>query len=82
MATSIIAETLVNQKYQATIPPKVREQLDIHAGDKIVFERKEDDTIVVRKKVINPVDWQYLSALEGTLNEWNCAEDNDAYGDL
>lgn len=82
MAKSIIAESSVTQKYQATIPLKVREQLDIQAGDKIVFERKDDDTIVVRKKVINPVDWKYLSALEGTLSEWNSAEDDEAYGDL
>ncbi|MEM9136369.1 MAG: AbrB/MazE/SpoVT family DNA-binding domain-containing protein [Cyanobacteria bacterium P01_F01_bin.42] len=82
MSDSIIAESSVTQKYQATIPLKVREQLNIQAGDKIVFEQKDDDTITVRKKVVYPLDWDYLSALEGTLGEWNSPEDDAAYGDL
>jgi antitoxin PrlF len=82
MINTAIAESSVTQKYQATIPLKVREQLGIQAGDKIVFERQDDETIVIKKKVLSSMDWDYLHAVEGTLSEWNSPEDNEAYADL
>jgi antitoxin PrlF len=82
MLETVIAESSVTQKYQATIPLKVREQLDIKAGDKIIFERQSDDRIVIKKKIPSTVDWNYLNAVEGTLSEWNSPEDDAAYGDL
>lgn len=82
MVNTVLAESSVTQKYQATIPLKVREQLEIRAGDKIVFERQDDDTIIVRKKIVEPLDWAYLSSVEGTLSEWNSPEDDAAYADL
>ncbi len=82
MFSTLIAESSVTQKYQATIPLKVREQLDIQAGDKIIFERQDDETIIIKKKLPSKVDWDYLSAVEGTLSEWNSPEDDAAYGDL
>jgi antitoxin PrlF len=82
MAKQIMAESSVTQKYQATIPLKVREQLEINAGDKITFEQQDDNTIVVRKKIVNPIDGEYLSALEMTLSEWDSAEDDKAYESL
>lgn len=82
MLETVIAESSVTQKYQATIPLPVREQLGIQAGDKIVFERQADATIIIRKKSPSAVDWDYLQALEGTLSEWNSPADDAAYGDL
>jgi len=82
MLETVIAESSVTQKYQATIPLKVREQLDIQAGDKIIFERQSDDAIVIKKKRSPTVDWDYLHAVEGTLSEWNSPEDDAAYGNL
>jgi bifunctional DNA-binding transcriptional regulator/antitoxin component of YhaV-PrlF toxin-antitoxin module len=35
MLETVIAESSVTQKYQATIPLQVREQLGIQAGDKL-----------------------------------------------
>ncbi|NCJ05965.1 AbrB/MazE/SpoVT family DNA-binding domain-containing protein [Synechococcales cyanobacterium C] len=82
MSGTVIAESSVTQKYQATIPLLVREQLGIRAGDKIVFERQTDEIIIIRKKSPSAVDWDYLQAIEGTLSEWNSPEDEAAYGDL
>jgi antitoxin PrlF len=82
MSETVIAESSVTQKYQATIPLKVREQLGIQAGDKIIFECQADETIIIKKKQVSTVDWGYLHALEGTLSEWNSPEDDAAYGDL
>jgi AbrB family looped-hinge helix DNA binding protein len=48
MTDNAIAESSVTQKYQATIPFKVREQLDIQAGDKIVFERQDECLFLLR----------------------------------
>jgi antitoxin PrlF len=82
MLDAVIAESSVTQKYQATIPLKVREQLNIQAGDKIVFERQDDETIIIKKKVPSTMDWDYLHAIEGTLSEWNSLQDDEAYADL
>jgi antitoxin PrlF len=82
MLDAVIAESSVTQKYQATIPLKVREQLNIQAGDKIVFERQDDETIIIKKKVPSTMDWDYLYAIEGTLSEWNSPQDDEAYADL
>jgi antitoxin PrlF len=82
MLKPVIAESSVTQKYQATIPLKVREQLGIQAGDKIIFEQQADETITIKKKRPSTVDWDYLHAIEGTLSEWNSPEDNAAYDDL
>ncbi len=82
MMDDVFAESSVTQKYQATIPLKVREQLNIQAGDKIIFERQDDQTFIIKKKVPSTVDWDYLRAIEGTLSEWNSPQDDEAYADL
>lgn len=66
-------------KFQATIPADVRKQLDLHAGDKIGFERMKDKVYIVK---IQPFDLVYHQALESTLSEWNSAEDDEAFHDL
>ena len=68
----------VTNKSQTTIPKKIREKLDIHSNDTIVFEI-EDDHAIIRK--VNVVDTCYLKALESTLEEWNSEEDS-VYDDL
>jgi antitoxin PrlF len=78
----VIAESSVTQKYQTTIPLKVREQLGIQSGDKIIFERQADETIAIKKKHLSNVDWDYLHAIKGTLSEWNSPEDAAAYDNL
>lgn len=82
MSESFMAESSVTQKFQATIPLKVREELGIQSGDKLIFKQNDNGDIVVQKKVINPVDWDYLKSVEDTLSEWNSPEDDEAYGDL
>jgi antitoxin PrlF len=68
----------VTSKAQTTIPKKVREKLNIHTNDTIIFEIK-DDHAIIRK--MNIVDTGYLKALESTLEEWNSEEDS-VYDDL
>ncbi len=68
----------ISSKAQTTIPKKVREKLNIHTNDTIVFEI-EDDYAIIRK--VNIIDTGYLKALESTLEEWNSKEDS-VYDDL
>lgn len=66
-------------KYQATIPAEIREQLDLHAGDKIAFEHKDGKVYIIK---LQPFDLAYHQALESTLSEWNSKEDDEAFHDL
>ena len=66
-------------KYQATIPKAVRNILHLSTGDAIAFDI-EDDCIMIRKA--HPIDFAFSNALEGTLNEWQSAADEEAYHDL
>ena len=68
----------VTSKSQTTIPKKIREKLDIHSNDTIVFEIEDDHTII---RKVNVVDTGYLKAMESTLEEWNSEEDS-VYDDL
>ncbi|MGK7939477.1 MAG: AbrB/MazE/SpoVT family DNA-binding domain-containing protein [Crocosphaera sp.] len=74
-----IAISKLTQKYQATIPRRIREVLDLHKGDSVIFEL-EDDKVILKK--VPPMDWDYLNAVSVTLTEWLSPEDEEAYGDL
>jgi antitoxin PrlF len=69
----------VTEKFQATIPQKIREHLHIRKGDKIMFEIMHD-TVQIRKMV--PTDFEYLKSISGNLSEWNSQADDEAYNDL
>jgi len=75
---SVIAK--ITSKGQTTIPQEVRLALKVQAGDSLVWEITPDGSARVRRA--QPLDVTYLQALEGTLSEWHCAEDEEAYRDL
>jgi antitoxin PrlF len=52
----------------------------VAAGDLIAWEVSDDGTAKVRR--VQPLDIEYLRALEGTLSEWAGKADEDAYRDL
>jgi len=70
----------ISSKGQVTIPADVRKKPHLGAGDTIAWEIAEDGRIWVRR--IEPMDVDYLTAVSGTLSEWNSAEDDESYGDL
>ena len=70
----------LTKKYQTTIPKSVREALHLHSGDKIMFVMDKKSHVVLKKAT--PLDVAYTSSLEGTLEEWNSAIDDNAYADL
>lgn len=74
----MLTSTLTS-KGQTTIPSEIRKNLDLHAGDKIIFEMI-DNHVVIRK--ITPFDYVYHAALAATLTEWDSPEDDEAYRDL
>jgi len=67
-------------KSQATIPGKIREFLDLHPGDSVVFEVNKNSKVLLRKAT--PIDLEFAKALEGTLSEWSSKNDEEAYCDL
>ncbi|HVB78538.1 MAG TPA: AbrB/MazE/SpoVT family DNA-binding domain-containing protein [Candidatus Binataceae bacterium] len=75
-----LATSHLTSKGQATIPVSVRTKLDLKPGEAVIFEESDTGTVYIRKA--EPVDREFMSALEGTLSEWNSENDEKAYGDL
>lgn len=70
----------ITAKGQTTVPREVRAALNCKPGDLIAWELAPDGSVAVRR--INPVDLEYLQAVQATLSEWQTAEDEQAYGKL
>lgn len=70
----------VTSKGQTTIPAKVRAALHVRAGDLIAWELLDDGSARIRR--VQPLDLDYLKAVEGTLSEWTSPADEDAYRGL
>lgn len=70
----------ITSKGQTTIPRDVRTALHVAPGDLIAWEVGDDGTATVRR--VQPLDIEYLRAIEGTLSEWSGAADEEAYRDL
>jgi AbrB family looped-hinge helix DNA binding protein len=69
----------LTSKYQATIPEPVRRVLHLSAGDAIAFDIENDQ---IRLRKARQIDLAFAQALDGTLNEWQSAEDEEAYRDF
>lgn len=76
----MIAVAKITSKGQTTIPRDVRAALHVAPGDLIAWEVGQDGTATVRR--VQPMDVEYLRAIEGTLSEWSGAADEEAYRDL
>lgn len=70
----------ITAKGQTTIPQDVRAALHVEAGDFIAWEVGADGTATVRR--VQPMDIDYLRAVEGTLSEWAGSADEEAYREL
>ena len=70
----------LSSKGQVTVPAEIRRSLHLKTGDTLAWDIQNNGEISVRR--IEPIDIDYLSALIGTLSEWNSAEDDEAYCDL
>jgi len=70
----------ITSKGQTTIPQEIRAALKVTAGDLIAWEIAPDGSATVRR--VQPLDLEYLKAIQGTLGEWGCAEDEAAYREL
>ena len=69
----------VTSKFQATIPLPVRALLGLKQGDVLAFEVENG---LVRLTRATPRDIAFAHAVEGTLNEWDSAADEEAYSGL
>lgn len=64
---------------QTIIPDQVLEALKLREGDTIVFEIDQSGVHLLKAP---PVDVIFTGALQGTLSEWDSAEDDEAYAEL
>ena len=76
----MLAVAKITAKGQTTIPQDVRAALHVVPGDLISWEVGADGTATVRR--IQPMDLDYLRAVQGTLSEWASAADDAAYHGL
>ena len=79
----MLAVGKITAKGQTTVPQDVRAALKVGPGDLIAWEFPSDGSqgsVTVRR--VNPVDIEYLRAVEGTLGEWAGAADEAAYREL
>ena len=76
----MLAVAKITAKGQTTIPQAVRAALHVVPGDLITWSVDVDGTATVRR--VQPLDIDYLRAVEGTLSEWDTAADQEAYRDL
>ena len=76
----MLAVAKITAKGQTTIPQIVRAALQVSAGDLIAWEVGADGTATVRR--VQPMDIEYLRAIEGTLSEWAGPADEEAYRGL
>ena len=70
----------LSSKGQITVPIEIRKSLHLKTGDTLAWDFQSDGTISVHR--VDPFDVDYISALSGTLSEWNSLEDDEAYCDL
>ena len=70
----------ITAKGQTTVPQEVRTALKSKPGDLIAWEIDPEGRVAVRR--VQPLDVEYLQAVQGTLSEWHSAEDEKACGEL
>jgi bifunctional DNA-binding transcriptional regulator/antitoxin component of YhaV-PrlF toxin-antitoxin module len=80
LENAMIAVAKITAKGQTTIPQDVRAALHVAPGDLIAWEVGTDGTATVRR--VQPLDVEYLRAVEGTLSEWAGEADEEAYRGL
>jgi len=80
MEKLMAAVAKITAKGQTTIPRDIRAALHVKPGDLITWEVGADGTAIVRR--VQPLDVDYLRAVEATLSEWDSTADEKAYGEL
>jgi antitoxin PrlF len=80
LENEMLAVAKITAKGQTTIPQDVRAAMHVSAGDLIAWEVGADGTATVRR--VQPLDIEYLRAVEGTLSEWSGSADEEAYREL
>jgi AbrB family looped-hinge helix DNA binding protein len=70
----------VTAKGQITIPQDIRAALHVQPGDYVAWEVEADGSARMRR--LQPLDLDYLRAVEATLSEWQSPADEEAYRDL
>jgi len=76
----MFAVAKITSKGQATVPQEIRAALKVSPGDLIAWEVDARGVAMVRR--VEPLDLDYLRAVEATLGEWATEADEQAYRGL
>jgi AbrB family looped-hinge helix DNA binding protein len=76
----MLAVAKITAKGQTTIPQGIRAALNVAPGDLIAWEVGPDGVATVRR--VQPMDVEYMRAVEGTLSEWTGSADEESYRGL
>jgi len=76
----VVELSRITSRGRTVIPERVRGSMYLSPGDSIAWEVAPDGSATARR--VQPLDHEYLRALERTLTEWASPEDVDAYRDL
>ena len=71
--------TTLTSKGQVTVPKTVRDALGLRQGDTLEWDLEDG---CVRVRVLKPLDRLFLECVEASLQEWNSAENEEAFADL
>lgn len=69
----------MTSKYQTTIPKKVREILELEVNDRILFEIKDGNEVIIRKA--SSLDTENLF-FQNSFSEWSSEADEIAFQNL
>ena len=70
----------ITAKGQTTVPREIREAMNVKPGDFLAWDVGPDG--VARVRGVQPLDLEYLRAVQATLDEWASPADEEAYHDL
>lgn len=76
----MFAVAKITSKGQTTVPQEIRAALKVSPGDLIAWEVDARGVAMVRR--VEPLDLDYLRAVETTLGEWATEADEQAYRGL
>lgn len=76
----MFAVAKITSKGQTTVPQEIRAALNVSPGDLIAWEVDTRGVAMVRR--VEPLDIDYLRAVEATLGEWATEADEEAYRGL
>jgi bifunctional DNA-binding transcriptional regulator/antitoxin component of YhaV-PrlF toxin-antitoxin module len=80
VCTSHLEVSVRANAVRVTIPKQIRSVLGIEPGDFVEYAIRADNVVTLKR--VERFDVEFHQALESTLDEWQTAEEEEAFRDL